>query len=383
MPTVDPLARRSAGALKWTRYAADVLPAWIAETDYAPLPEIVEALRGVADTALFGYTDDQDRLINACVGWMKRRHDWVIDPALVMPLCDVMQGVEAAVTALSKPGEGVIVTTPVYFPFFKVAPSANRRQIEWKMRRTDTGWDFDVDDLDQILHDDPGVSVILLSHPHNPTGRVMDRATMDAIVAIAAKHDVMIVSDEIHCDLIYPGVEYRSMLTATNAADQVVVSASAAKTFAISGLRASVLVCGTDDVRKRIEAAHPWMIMGHVSVVGVATTSAAWESGDEWVDGLLDHLTNMRQKLIERLGAEAPPVRFHPPEATFLAWLDLANCNLGEAPAHRLLDLAKVASGEGTLFGSGGENHIRLNFATSGEILDQIIDRLVRHLTPA
>ncbi len=379
-PKVDPAARREAGVSKWTRYPAEVLPAWVAETDFAPLPEIVEAVRSVADTALFGYAAREDRLVEACIGWMERRHDWEIDPELVMPLDDVMQGVEMAVTALSEPGDGVVVTTPVYFPFFKVSPSAGRRQVEWPLRRGVDGWKFHVDDLERILDQDPSISVILLSHPHNPTGRVMDRSTMDEVVRIAAAHDVMIVSDEIHCDLVYPGARHHSMLTAAGATDRVVVATSATKTFAISGLRASVLVFGSPDVKQRCVAAHPPFLLGHVNTFGADATSAAWEFGDEYADGLLAHLVQMRAKLIDRIAAEAPAVRFHPPAATFLAWLDVSACDLGENPSKRILKSADVAVQGGELFGTGGDQHLRLNFATSAEILDEILDRMIPHL---
>jgi len=379
-PAVDPAARRSAGGIKWNRYDADVIPAWVAETDFAPLPEIVAAAHRVADTALFGSTGGERGLVDACVAWMKRRHHLTVDPRRVMPMVDVMQGVEAAVTAFSEPGDGVVVTTPIYFPFFDVAPSAGRRQVEWPLRRHEHGWEFEVDDLERILTTDPGISVILLSHPHNPTGRVMDQSTMDRVVAVAATHDVMIVSDEIHHDLVYPGVDHRSMLAAEGAADRVVVSTSAAKTFAISGLRTSVLICGEHAVKEHIKSAHPGMLLGHVNRFGADTTIAAWESGDAWVDGLMAHLTAMRKKLVDRLGTEAPLVRFDPPDATFLAWIDVGACGLGPDPAELLLNEARVAIQDGSMFGTGGADHIRLNFATSAELLDEILDRIIPHL---
>jgi len=295
-------------------------------------------------------------------------------------MVDVLQGVEAAVTALSNPGDGVIVTTPIYFPFFDVAPSAGRRQVEWPLRHGERGWEFVVDDLESTLTTDPGISVLLLSHPHTPTGRVMDRATMNRVVAVAAAHDVMIVSDEIHQDLVYPGIDYRSMLTAEGAADRVVVSTSAAKTFAISGLRTSVLICGNHSVKQRIRNAHPRMLLGQVNRFGADTAIAAWESGDAWVDGLMSHLTAMRQTLSDRLSAEAPLVRFHPPDATFLAWLDVSRCGLGNDPAGRLLEDARVAVQNGAMFGTGGTDHIRLNFATSAELLNEMLDRMIPHL---
>ncbi len=378
--SVDPVARRTAGALKWTRYDADVLPAWIAETDFSPPMEVLEAIRSVADTELVGYTGPENRLIRACVNWMRKRHDWIIDPDLVIPLTDVMQGVEAAVTAFSRSGDAVVVTTPVYHPFFEVSPSAGRRQIEWRLRRDDHGWHFDVDDLERVLQSNTDASVLLLSHPHNPTGRVMDAATMADVVATAAAHDVMIVSDEIHGDLTYPGPEFRSMLSVEGAADRVVVSTSAAKTFAISGLRASVLVFGSHDVMGHLKSAHPRMLLGHPGRPGADATTAAWEHGSPWADGLLEHLGAMRTKLIDRLARQAPAVRFHPPEATFLAWLDLEACGLGESPAEHLVDVARVAVQEGSVFGTGSRHHVRLNFGTSEALLDEILDRLIPHL---
>jgi len=379
-PNFDPAAKRAAGGLKWNRYDPDVLPAWIAETDFAPPAEIINALEQVTTAALFGYTSREDRLLEACLGWMKRRHDWTIDPTHVLMFGDVMQGVEAAVTAFSEPGDGVILTTPVYFPFFAVPRTAGRRQVEWPLRRDADGWRFHTDDLERILDSDPGVRVILLSHPHNPTGRVMDPATMNEVVSLASSHNVMIVSDEIHADLIYPGTDFQSMLTADNAADRVVVSTSPAKTFAISGLRSSVLVFGSPQVKHRVRDAHPQILLGQINRFGATATTAAWESDGDWVDGLLHHLSAMRSKVSERLAAEAPSVVLHDPDATFLAWLNVEGCGLGDTPADHLLERARVAVGEGSMFGTGGRNHIRLNFATSAEILDEILDRLIPHL---
>ncbi len=381
--TASQRRRRANRNRKWTTYEDDVLPAWIAEHDFTPPRGITNALTSTVDRRDFGYHNLDADVGIAFTEWARQRYGWAPEPSMVHTCVDVLQGVTAAVTALAAPGDGVVLTPPIYQIFLQICPTSRRRQLEWPMRYdSGIGWTLDPDDLEALLQREPQARVLLWCHPHNPTGRVTDPEVLARIVELAHKYDIYIVSDEIHADLSYgdSSARFMSMLEVPGASSRVVTVTSPAKTFALSGLRCAVMAYNDRDLRRRVRSAHPLLLLGHASRSGIDATIAAWTTGAAWADGLLKHLTANRQHLARRLAAEAPEVVFHQPEATFLAWLDVSACELGDRPAESLLNRARVALNEGTDYGSNGAGHVRLNFGTSRAMLDRIIDRLIPHL---
>lgn len=378
--SVDLDAKRAGTQGKWVRYDPDVLPAWVAEHDFDRPPQVAEALHRVADLGGWGYCNTEPEVAESFASWADRRYGWPVDPELVTLTIDSLQGVWAAVSMLTEPGDGVIITPPVYFPFFWIADTLQRRQLEWRLRRSDDGWNPNLDDFRALLEAEPSAKVLVLCHPHNPTGRVMPKEWLTELVAVAAEYDVFIVSDEIHADLVYPGAEYVPLLTVPGAAERTVVATSTGKTFAMSGLRCAVSVAGNPAMKERWDDAHSGLLLGRPNRPGMAACMAAWDHGAHWTDELVAYLDGNRKHLGDRLAAEAPAVLFHLPESTYLAWLDVSAVGLGDEPSKALLKQAKVALSEGSTFGAGGEGHVRLNFGTSRAVLDQIIDRLIPHL---
>ena len=311
--------------------------------------------------------------------WSAERYGWSPDPEFVHTCVDVLQGVTAAITALAEPGEGVILTPPIYHIFLQICPTARRPQLEWPMRYDPSrGWHLDPDDLEALVKREPGARVLLWCHPHNPTGWVADAEVLARIVELAHAYDFYVVSDEIHADLVYrdSSSPFVPMLSIPGAAERVVTVTSPAKTFSISGLRCAVMAYADRDLRRRVRQAYPPLLLGHAARTGIDATVAAWTHGAGWVDGLVAHLTELRDHLTARLSGEAPEVVIHRPDSTFLAWLDVSACGLGKAPAARLLHDAGVALSEGTEFGTNGDGHVRLNFGTSVAILDEVLDRM-------
>ncbi len=365
---------------KWTKYGSDTLPAWVAEHDFRPPPPVLDAMRATIDRGDFGYHDLEDDVGAAFARWSAERYGWSPDPEFVHSCVDVLQGVTAAITALAGPGEGVILTPPIYHIFLQICPTARRRQLEWPMRYDPSrGWHLDPDDLEALVQREPGARVLLWCHPHNPTGWVASAEVLARIVELAHAYDFYVVSDEIHADLVYPdsAAPFTPMLAIPGAAERVVTITSPAKTFALSGLRCAVMAYGDRDLRRRVRQAHPPLLLGHAARTGIDATVAAWRHGAAWADGLVAYLNELRDHLSARLSAEAPEVVFHRPDSTFLAWLDVSACGLGEAPASRLLHDAGVALSEGTEFGTNGDGHLRLNFGTPMTVLDGVLDRLV------
>ena len=382
---VDVATKRANRNAKWSKHGAEAVPAWVAEHDFRPPPVVLDAMRATIDRGDFGYHDLEEDVGEAFARWSAERYGWSPDPGFVHTCVDVLAGVTTAVTALSEPGAGVILTPPIYHIFLEICPTARRRQLEWLMRYDPgQGWTLDPDDLEALVRQEPDARVLLWCHPHNPTGWVADREVLTRIVELAHAYDFYVVSDEIHADLVYPDspAPFTPMLSIPGAAERVVTVTSPAKTFAMSGLRCAVMAYDDRDLRRRVREAHPPLLLGHAARTGIDATLAAWRHGADWADGLLAHLDGLRDRLGTRLDSEAPEVVFHRPDSTFLAWLDVSACGLGDAPAARLLLDAGVAASEGTEFGTNGQGHVRLNFGTSPEVLDEILDRLLPHLRP-
>ena len=384
-PVVDVGQKRGNRNAKWSKYGGEALPGWVAEHDFRPPPAVVDAMQATIDRGDFGYHDLEDDVGEVFARWASERYGWCPDPEFVHTCVDVLQGVTAAVTALAEPGAGVILTPPIYHIFLQICPTARRRQLEWTMRcDRERGWTLDPDDLEALVRREPGARVLLWCHPHNPTGWVAGTEVLTRIVELAHAYDFYVVSDEIHADLVYPdsSAPFVPMLSIPGAAERVVTVTSPAKTFAMSGLRCAVMAYGDRGLRRKVREAHPPLLLGHAARTGIDATIAAWAHGAAWADGLVAHLHGLRDHLADRLAAEAPAVRFHRPDATFLAWLGVSTCGLGEAPAVRLLDRAGVAVSEGSEFGTNGDGHVRLNFGTSAAVLDEVLDRLVPCLGP-
>ena len=375
--SVDQAAKRAGGNLKWGIDPPDVLPAWIAEHDLGPPPVVQDALRGLADLPDVGYSRRAGDLGGAFADWCELRHSWRPDPGLVVPTADVLQGIWAVVAAFSEPGEGVITTPPVYSYFHDVAPSLGRRSLECPLRHHADGWRLELDDLATLLEREPTARILLLCSPHNPTGHLYGRDELQVIVELTRRHDVILISDEIHFDLVYPGGSHYPTLALPDAVEHTVALYSAGKAFAISGLRAAVAVFGTEDLRDRFESAMPAHLLGGVGRTGVEAAITAWRYGAGWLDALVGLFDRHRRMVVDVLAAELPDVGCHLPASTFLAWLDLSALGLGPDPAGRLLEAAGVRTSEGHEFGTGGSGHVRLNFGTSTALLSELLDRLV------
>ncbi|HET7420816.1 MAG TPA: PatB family C-S lyase [Candidatus Dormibacteraeota bacterium] len=367
---------RERGGGKWRRYPPDVLPAFVADCDFKVAPAVQAALRRFVDRQDYGYGswEDVDALYAAFVGWMQRRHGWAADPKLTLPLADVVQGIVAVQVAYSAPGDGVLVQTPAYPPFLRTVASSRRRLVENPLRDTGERFEIDFEALDSAAGD---ARVLLFCSPHNPTGRVFTREELERVVEVARRHDLLIVSDEIHADIVFPGARHIAMETVAGAAERTVTLTSATKSFNIPGTRAAVVHFGTEELRDRFAAALPDHLLGHPSRFGSDATIAAWTESEAWLDEVLRYLAQNRET-VRRWAAATPGVRHHVPEATFLSWLDCRELDLPGSPYEFFLESAHVGLADGADFAAPG--FVRLNFGTSAEILEEILDRMTRAL---
>jgi len=369
----DQLRARNGG--KWTTYPPEVLPAFVAEMDFKVAPAVQEVIEHFTEHQDYGYGQMTDAipLFEAFAAWMSHRHVCQPDPALTHANTDVVQGLVATMVAFSKPGAGVIAQTPVYPPFLRFIASTGRRLVENPL--IDDGQRFVVD-LEGLERVASSATMILLCNPHNPTGRVFERAELEGIARIAADHDLTIIADEIHADLIYPGPTHVPMETIPDATARTVTLTSATKGFNIPGLRTSIAHFGSPQLKEKFDGMLPDHLLGGPSRFGVAATIAAWRDGEAWLDEVMRYLD--RNRVVVAEWADRNNLANHRPESTYLAWLRCRHLNLeaGSTPQQYFIDRGKVALSEGADFGEPGQGHVRLNFATSAEILDEILSRL-------
>jgi len=364
---------------KWARPGPDVLAAWVADMDFAPAPAIRDRLQAVIDSGDLGYPNWEplgcSPLRELLVERMARRHDWQIGAGEVRELCDVMQGVQAALHAHTAPGDGVVLHTPAYPPFLAGFAHMGRRIVEVPAQRTGAGWSFDHGALAATLRRDPGVRTILLCNPHNPTGHVFTDAELSELAELAERHDLLIVSDEIHGELVYPPHRHRPIAAlGDDVARRTVTVTSASKAFNLAGLRWAAMHVGHRPTLEALDRLPPHLL-GAPNVMAVAATMAAWTDGDPWLAGILGLLDRNRRHLVERLTAEVPGLDVAAPDATYLAWLDCRALALPDEP-YVVVRRAGVELSPGRAFGVTGAGFVRLNFATSPEVLDAVIDRV-------
>lgn len=366
---------------KWNEHPADVLPSFVAEMDFAIAPCIQAAVERIVREQDYGYAKrDGERaghaVADAFARHMKRRFDWDTTAALVVPVADLVQGTCASLLAFSDPGDGVILQVPNYPPFRETITSTGRKLLPLMMRDTGTHHACDLAELDGLV--DRRTRIFILCNPQNPTGRVFSRNELMAIGRYAIAHDLIIVSDEIHSDLVYPSRQHIPFASLSpEIAARTVTLNSATKSYNIPGFRCALIHFGNEQLKAQFHKRIPPRLTGQCSVMGIDATVAAWDEGQPWLDAVMAHLLRARNRVVEVLNAEIPGIRLHAPEATYLAWLDCSNLGLKTSAFQFFLDHAKVGFSPGENFEPTATQFVRLNFATSFQILDEILERMV------
>ncbi|MFE7196467.1 MalY/PatB family protein [Microbacterium oxydans] len=371
-----PLAElRERTSEKWREYPADVLPLFVAETDFPLAPAITAALQRAVEIGDTGYMASRTPLAEAYTGFASRRYGWEPDPARIRSTADVSMGIVEILRRITQPGERVVVTPPVYPPFYDLVAEAGAEVERVPLRDTGTRWELDLDGIRTAFED--GATAILLCNPHNPTGTVHGRDSLTALAELADEFGVAVVSDEIHAPLAQPGSGFTPFLAVSDAAQRVGYAlVSASKAFNLAGLKCALMVTA-DDETSAVVRGLPVEVEWRTGQFGLLAAIAAFsEESDEWLDGLLRTLDENRLLLEDLLAAHLPGARYRIPDAGYLAWIDLTALEWGDNPARRILKDAKVALHFGPAFGAEGAGHVRLNFGTSPEILTEAIERI-------
>src|SRR6201996_6737727 len=371
---IDPLdvlqQRRSS---KWRTYPEDVLPLPVAEMDVSLAPPIAEVLADAVRRSDTGYGHAGTDLARAVAKFAASRWNWDLDPAQVTPVTDVGVGVVELLRILTRPGDSVAISPPVYPPFFDWVPESGARLLEVPLAHGADGWRLDLGALEQAFATHP--AVYLLCNPHNPVGRAHSADELAALVRLARQYRVTLISDEIHGPLVLPGATFPPLLAVPGAAEVAVTVMSASRAWNLAGLKCAAVVTASPPLAAVVDRFPPdtmWRF-GHF---GVLAAVAAYTDGEPWLDQLLVTLDQRRAQLGELLSARLPMVSWHPPEATFLAWLNCSSIGPDDAARSLFLDRGRVALEPGLRYGAAGSGYARLNFATSEAVLDEAVARM-------
>jgi cystathionine beta-lyase len=367
--------RRSA---KWRAYPEDVLPLTIAEMDFPIAEPVAEVLRAAVSRSDTGYAMPEPELGDAVARFAAARWGWPVEPGSVTAVPDVSVGSVELLRVCCRPGQAVVISPPVYPPFFDWAAEVGARLVEAPLRQDGSGmWRLDLEGLRDAFRARP--AAYILCNPHNPVGRVHDRDELEAVVRLAHEYGVLVISNEIHAPLVLPGAVFTPLLTVPGAAEIAVSLISASKAWNLAGLKCAAIVAESPAMRAitgQLPPERRWRI-GHF---GVLATIAAFTAGQPWLDALLATLELRRSQLGDLIAAQLPDVRWQPPQATYLAWLDCRRIGEGEHPRNVFLDRGRVALEPGPRFGAPGSGFVRLNFATSEAVLAGAIGRMASAL---
>ena len=358
---------------KWRLYPEDVLPAFVAESDFALARPIQDALIEAVRLGDTGYAHAAG-IAEAFVVFARELFGWTPDPARVVLMPDVLVGVAEMIRVLTKPGARVVINTPAYPPFWPVVREYGREIVEAPLARTAAGWEIDFARLEAAFAD--GAAAYLLCNPHNPTGRVFTRPDLERVAALANRYGVAVVADEIHAPLTLPGAVHTPFVAlGERGAERAVTVTSPSKAFNLPGLKCAVAVAGSLAVRARF-ADLPEDLYARAGNFGVIASIAAFTQGGPWLRSLIAHLDRNRASLGNLLRDQLPDVRYDPPEASYLAWLDCTALGLGPDPAAVFLEHGRVALARGLNFGAEGAGFARLNIGTSETLMTEAVERM-------
>lgn len=383
MNTAEPMSvLRRRSSEKWGTYPADVLPMFVAEMDFALAPPIKAALREALELGDTGYVNPQDTgAAEAFASYAADAWGWSPSPQRMGCTTDVSVVIVESLRRLIDPGDGVIITPPVYPPFFDLVPEAGGTVVEVPLIDDGQNYELDLDGIDRALA--AGARAVLLCNPHNPVGLVHSRQTLTELSRIVARHDAVVVSDEIHAPLTHHGHTFTPYLAVSDQAREHGIAAeSGSKAFNLAGLKSALFVAESDRMTGLIRAL-PEEVTFRAGLFGLIATREGFAHGREWLDAILRTIEDNFTLLHDELARKLPSVRLRRAGATYLAWLDMGALGWGDDPAAHALEHAKVALSNGPAFGIQGHGYARMNLACTPETITEAIDRLARVRGPA
>lgn len=378
--------RKGSACIKWDGMekflgAADALPMWVADMDFPTPAYITEAMINKARHGVFGYPLREESYFTSLMGWLQRRHGWAVERDWISFCPGVVPAVNLAVLAYTLPGDKIIVQPPVYFPFFTAVTDHQRTLVYNNLQMRDGRLCMDFDKLEKLAAD--GAKMLILSSPHNPGGSVWTRDELTQMAAICLKYNVIILSDEIHCDLVYKPFTHIPVASLSPEISMLTITTVApSKTFNLSGLSTASVIIENSSLRRKFSTQLDHLHIGGGNIFGNIASEQAYLHGDAYVDQLMDYLASNIEILQKYVAEHLPAIKVIKPEATFLVWLDCREMGMNDEDLNKFfLHTARVGMNPGAMFGPGGEGFMRMNIGcpafTLMQALRQIKDAFV------
>lgn len=371
--------RRGTNSVKWDLCAPDILPMWVADMDFKTAPVITESLQKTISTGIYGYSLVPDAFYESVISWWIKQHNFTIQKEWLLATTGVLPSLSAIIRTFVKPGENVILQTPVYNHFFSTLENCGSTVLQNDLLYDDGIYNIDFEDLETKAAD-PETKLLLLSNPHNPIGRVYERAELEKICQICSKHNVMVVSDEIHSDLVFEPKKLTPFIEVSTQYNLNAVSCgSPCKTFNLSGLPISYLVSQNKELLDKVQQNLDIQDTLYPNFVAVNALIASYSHGDVWVNDLKSYLVENYKCLIDFCTENLPQVKIIPLNATYLVWLDFGFLNQNATQiSQMLLEEENLWLNAGTMYGTSGEGFLRMNIACPRVLLLEGLDRLKR-----
>lgn len=374
--------RNHTRSVKWDEIenifqADDVLPMWVADMDFKAPEAVTDALMKRVEHGIYGYTVIDGDVKNAIINWVSRRHDWNIQAEWLSFSPGVVKSLHIAIQVFTEPEDKILVQTPVYNPFYTAIENHNRAIVRNPLIREGDSYKIDFEDFEEKIKQ--GVKAFILCSPHNPVGRVWTKDELEEMARICLKYDVLIISDDIHCDLIFPGQRHIPIASISeDISKQTITCMSPTKTFNLAGLQASYIVTEDDEKREKIDAYLLKHGLKMLNTMGVDALEAAYNDGDDWLDELMQVLNDHKNYVKERFESEAKELKLIDSEGTYLLWVDCSDLGFTDDELIQfMIREAKVGLNPGSNYGSEGEQFMRINIACPRATLEEGISRII------
>jgi cystathionine beta-lyase len=377
------IERRGTHSSKWDNIAKlsgitapDAIPMWVADMDFAAPPGVTEALTAEVKRATHGYYADTGSWAEACAAWLKRRHGLQVERSWISPTPGIVSGLGLILQATSAPGDEVVVFPPAYHAFRRIIVANERRILDAQLVERNGRYAMDLDALRSKLT--AKTRVVFLCSPHNPGGTIWSPDELRALARFCAEHDLILVSDEIHCDLVFANARHTpTMSAAPEVMHRLITCVAATKTFNLAGAHVGACIVSNPALKKKLDARIGACGVGSYNGFGMIATEAAWRTGESWLDELMPYLIRNRDLFDARIEAAAPGARSMRLGGTYMAWVDFSGTGLpAKEVAARVAQKARIFASPGEQFGPGGETWLRFNFATPRPILEEALNRL-------
>ncbi len=357
----------------------DITPLWVADMDFEVPPCVSDALKKQVNHAIFGYSFYPESLYQSIINWFSRQYQWTIHRDWILMMPGVVPSLYASVLATTQENDGVILQSPVYFPFFSAVTHNQRRLLNNELVNYNGYYQIDFEHLENCAQQ--GAKLLMLCTPHNPVGRVWKEEELQKILLISRKYNLIILSDDIHCDLVYSGSRHRILQTLANADDKIITAIAPSKTFNIPGLGLSALVIPDANIRQAVKNEFDKLHISNQNPLSIIAFEAAYKGGDEWLKQLLLYLEKNRDFVIDYFEQHIPQIKITKAEATYLLWLDCRDLHLSDTQLRRFfIEECKLGLNPGLIFGEGGSGFMRMNIGTQKALIEQAVENIRKSL---